>query len=127
MANGQNGIFYAIYIKLYTGTHELTVIDNLSSREAKPRLSGNIAIDAQANGIVLLRQEDAVEVANWKYSAVKTVEVTPTDVPQDLDKILRILITGENGWVMSANYEVRTAEFQIAQLVLSTSSVHATR
>ena len=77
------------------GTYDLTIIDNLSSRQSK--LSGNIALDAQANGIVLLRPDDALPIAVWPYVAVKTVELVPTDVPQDLNKIIRILITGVGG------------------------------
>ena len=64
----------------------------MASRQSK--LSGSISLDAQAHGIVLLRQDDAHPVAVWPLSAVKKVELVPTEVPQDLNKILSIIIMG---------------------------------
>ena len=72
------------------GTYELAVIDNMASRQAS--LSGNIALDAQAHGIFLLHQENAQTAKIWPMSTIKKVEVVPTDIPQDSEKILSIVI-----------------------------------
>lgn len=79
------------------GIFDVTVIDNLHSGRSK--LSGNLAVDAQVDGVVLLCQEDAHPIAVWPYSVVKIVELVPTpaDVPQDINKIIRIVITGAGG------------------------------
>ena len=62
----------------------------MASRHAS--LSGNIALDAQAHGIFLLHQENAQTAKIWPMSTIKKVEVVPTDIPQDSEKILSIVI-----------------------------------
>ena len=79
------------------GLPELTIIDNMASRRGK--LAGNVSLDAQTHGILLLSQEDGHPVAVWPMSAVKKVELIATDIPQDKDKILSIFIIEHGGFV----------------------------
>ena len=81
------------------GLYDLAIIDNMASRRGQ--LAGNFSLDAQSHGIILLSQEDGHSVAVWPMSSVKKVELTTTDVPQDMDKILSILITDPSGLVQN--------------------------
>ena len=55
-------------------------------------LEGNIYLDAQDQGIVLLRQDDAHPILEWQLCAVKKAEIEYTDVAQDQDKIFHLII-----------------------------------
>ena len=76
-----------------TGVYDLTIIDNVDSRRAG--LEGNIYLDAQDQGIVLLRQDNAHPILEWQLCAVKKAEIEDTDVAQDQHKIFHLIVRSE--------------------------------